>query len=68
MRFVDTASLAIYLGISTRDVRRKVASGELKPLGQWGRGSRRGRPGWFFDLDALGEELDDHPTVADIGS
>lgn len=67
MRLVDTATLALWLGITPRQVARRVAAGKLKPLGQWGRGGR-GRPGWFFDLDALTGELDDDRGTSDIGS
>jgi hypothetical protein len=63
---VDTATLAVYLETTPREVIRMVASGELKPLGQFGRGGR-GRPGWFFDLDNLRGELDDGPSAGNHG-
>jgi hypothetical protein len=65
---VDTATLAVYLETTPREVLRMVKAGELVPRGQWGKGSRRGRPGWFFDLDALRGGLTDGDLVADIGS
>jgi hypothetical protein len=58
MRLVDTAALAVWLATTPREIRRMVAAGEFKPRGQWGKGSRRGRPGWYFDLDNLRGELD----------
>jgi hypothetical protein len=53
---VDTATLAVALGITPRQVRRLVERGELCPLGVK-RTGRRGRPGYRFDLDSL---PDDH--------
>lgn len=66
MRLVDTATLAVYLEIPPREVRRMVAAGKLKPRGQYGKGGR-GRPGWFFDLDALGEKLDETGSAGNHG-
>lgn len=68
MRLVDAHTVAVYLGVTTRTIRRKVASGELKPMGQFGKGSHRGRPGWFFDLDNLRGELTEDPPTSDIGT
>jgi len=64
---VDTATLAVYLETTPREVLRMVKAGELVPRGQWGKGGR-GRPGWWFDLDRLRGGLDDHSDLADIGS
>lgn len=67
MRLVDTATLALYLGVTTRTVARRVNAGTLTPLGQWGKGGR-GRPGWFFDLDAVRDTLAKDRGVSHIGT
>ena len=64
---VDTAALAVAMGVTARTIERRVQAGTLTPRGQYGKGSRRGRPGWFFDLEEC-VALDDDPPVSHIGS
>lgn len=65
-RLVDTATLAVWLGITPREVRRQVTAGELVAVYRSSAG-QRGRPGLWFDLNNLRGELTDDRALADIG-
>lgn len=65
-RLVDTATLAVWLGTTPREVRRQAADGTLV-VARRSSGGRRGRPGLWFDLDNLrGELTAGGPAVNDV--
>jgi hypothetical protein len=61
---VDTDTLAVHLGVTSREVRRRVAAGLLVRLGRW-RTGMTGRPRMWFDLDNLRGQLDNPAITAE---
>lgn len=64
MRLVDTATLAVALGVTPQHVSRLARQGKIQSVGK--KAGRIGRPTLLFDLDAAFKavrgELDDDKT------